>query len=150
MTKRMMLAAALAFAVGACDEGGSTAAKPAAAPAVPAAVAKKEADAKAAAEKREAERAAAIAALNVFPSEAEFVAACTKANATFPAGVCECAGKATVASLGAQGLYSWVWEGYINRNSAAQSRALSYFTKNNVDDKTREKYLKGVTSCYAM
>ncbi len=149
MFKRVMLAAAFAFAVGACDEGGKEASKPASAPSLSAAAAKKEADAKAAAEKREADRAAEMKALSVYPDQPTWTAACIESNKdNIPKEVCDCAGKAVVSTLGAQALYSWVWEGYIQRSPAAQARAINYFNKNGVSDELRAKYLKAVTACY--
>jgi hypothetical protein len=55
---------------------------------------------------------------------------------------------ATVATLGEQGLYTWVHEAYVKRNAIAQARSKTWFTENGIDAAGQQKFADAVGKCY--
>jgi colicin import membrane protein len=144
--KKYVFMVAAALALSACD-----APAPTPDPAVEAAAAKAAAD-KAAADKAAADAAAAAeaaktaAAAAPMADEATWVSACTTAGVD--AQICACAGKQTMATLGAKALYPWVWEGYVNRDGMAQMRSRKWMTDNGFDTAAQQKFADAVGTCY--
>jgi hypothetical protein len=88
-----------------------------------------------------------LAGLSVpYATEAEWVAGCTATG--LDKTICDCAGKATVAQIGAKGLYTWVWEGYIQRIGMGQVRSKKWFTDNGIDTAGQQKFADAVGKCY--
>jgi hypothetical protein len=81
-----------------------------------------------------------------FATEAEWSAACV--GQQLDKTICDCAAKATVATLGAKGLYTWVWEGYIQRIGMGQVRSKKWFTDNGIDAAGQQKFADAVGKCY--
>lgn len=109
----------------------------------------------AAAEKAEADRLAALEAeraklsvgmVTPFASLADWTTACGAAGVE--ASICKCAGEKTVATLGEKGLYTWVWEGYVNRDGAARMRSGKFFTDAGLDNAAKQKFADAVGTCY--
>jgi hypothetical protein len=131
-----------ALSVAACDSGGvadTTAATTAAAPPAPAA-----SPPPAAASAPSAELAGLSAP---FATEADWVAACIN-DADLDKSICDCAGAATTKTLGEQALFTWVWEGYIQRSGMGQVRSKKWFTDNGVDTAAQQKFADEVGKCY--
>ncbi len=137
-----LLAATAALALGACDSGGGgEAAKPAAEKPAAAAPAPKPAPAPA---------AIGIPGMTAaFATEAEWIASCTSGEPKIPESVCTCVSKAAVKEVGVKGLYTWIWEGYVNRNSIAVGRSKKWFTENGLDSAAQQKFADAVGKCYA-
>ncbi len=93
-------------------------------------------------------RAKLAAMKNVFADEVAWNKACV--DDKVDAKICECAGKATVKTLGAKGLYAWVWQGYINREGTARMRSTSWFTENKIDKPAQQKFADAVGKCYTL
>ncbi|MDZ4761868.1 MAG: hypothetical protein SGJ21_12435 [Alphaproteobacteria bacterium] len=143
----MMVAAALALTLGGCGETAPaepTAAETAAAAAAADRAAADRAAAAAAAADAEAARLAATTA--PLADEATWVAACTAAGVD--AGICACAAKQTVKTVGAKGLFPWVWEGYVNREPTAQMRSRKWFGENGFDKPAQQAFADAVGTCY--
>lgn len=88
-----------------------------------------------------------LAGLSVpYATEAEWVAGCTATG--LDKTICDCAGKATVAQIGAKALYTWVWEGYIQRIGMGQVRSKKWFTDNAIDTAGQQKFADAVGKCY--
>jgi len=143
----VIAAAFAAISVSACDSGGgdantTTAEAPAAtAPAASPPPASEPAPAP-------AEPAAELAGLAApFASQADWTAACV-ADAKLDKSICECAGAATVKTLGDKALFTWVWEGYIQRSGMGQVRSKKWFTDNGVDTAGQQKFADEVGKCY--
>lgn len=144
----LVAAAAAAVMLTACDSGGesSTASAPSPAPAsAPAPAPAPEPAAPAAPSASEA--AAARAA--VFADEPSFIAACTT-EGSLDATVCECVSKKTVETIGAGGLFRWVYEGYVNRDGMAQMRSRKWFTDNSIDTAGQQKFADAIGTCYTL
>lgn len=140
---------AFALALGACGEGTQAPAAPSAEEVAAAAAAEAAAAEKAAAEAAaaaEAERARLAAANAPMADEATWVAACGATG--LDASVCACVGKQTMKTLGAKGLFTWVWEGYVNRDGMAQMRSRKWFADNGVDTKAQQAFADAVGTCY--
>lgn len=147
--KSYICAIALALALGACGDGGGAPAAPSAEETAAAAAAEAAAAERAAAEAAaaaEAERARLAAANAPLADEATWVAACGASG--LDAGVCACVGKQTVKTLGAQALFTWVWEGYVNRDGMAQMRSRKWFADNAIDTKAQQAFADAVGTCY--
>ena len=138
-------AAFAAIAVTACDTGGgdaNTTSAEAPAPAAPAASPPPAADPAPAAP------AAELAGLSApFATEADWVAACIN-DAKLDKSICDCAGAATMKTLGDKALFTWVWEGYIQRSGMGQVRSKKWFTDNGVDTTGQQKFADEVGKCY--
>lgn len=148
-TRMTTLAACMAAAtlmLAACDSKTDTApaapAAPAAAPAAPAPVAADAVD------PGDAARAKLAAMMNVYADEAAWNKACVEDKVD--AKICECAGKATVKTIGAKGLFAWVWQGYVNRDATARMRSNSWFTDNKLDKVAQQKFADAVGKCYTL
>jgi hypothetical protein len=144
----IMALVAASMTLSACDSGTKAPDPAAIAAARDAAAAKAAAD-KAAAEEAEKAR---IAAMNApMADEATFTAACIENKAgsgPLDATVCACAAKETLKTLGAPGLHSWVFEGYVDRNGTAQMRSRKWFADNNIDAAGQQKFADAVGTCY--
>lgn len=153
-------AIAAAALLAACDSGGGDkAAAPAAAPApamaaAPApAMAAAPAPAMAAAapaaapSAADAERDKMAKLVAVYADEASFSADCVS-QGKLDKGVCDCAAKQTVKTIGAKGLYRWVWEGYVNRDGTAQMRSRKWFDDEKIDTAGKKKFADAVATCY--
>jgi hypothetical protein len=146
----------MAMALVACDNKADTTPVPttapaaatpmssAATPAAPAPAA--DAGAAAAPSAADAERAKLAAMMNVYPDEAAWNKACL--DDKVDAKICECTGKATVKTIGAKGLYAWVWQAYVNRDATARMRSNSWFTENGIDKAGQQKFADAVGKCY--
>ena len=142
---RVLAGLIAALAVVACDSGGdaadtapatTTAAAPAAAPPPPPPPEPAPAP------------AAELAGLAApFASRADWTAACV-ADAKLDQSICDCAGAATVKTLGDKALFTWVWEGYIQRSGMGQVRSKKWFTDNGVDTAGQQKFADEVGKCY--
>lgn len=140
-----LLAASAALALGACDSGGGAApaATPAAEKPVAAAPAPEPAPAPAAA-------APSIPGMTAaFATEAEWIAGCTATTPKIPESVCTCVSKATIKEIGVTGLFTWVWEGYVNRNGMGQVRSKKWFADNGIDSAKQQKFADAVGKCYS-
>ncbi len=82
-----------------------------------------------------------------FATEAEWLAGCT-GEAKIDAGICDCVVKATVKEIGVKGLYTWVWEGYVQRSGMGQVRSKKWFTDNGIDSAGQQKFADAVGKCY--
>jgi hypothetical protein len=148
--------AAAALTLAACDNKADTTSTPAAAPAAaptapPAATppaSTPTAAAPAAVDPADAARAKLAAMMNVYPDEAAWTKACTEDKVD--AKICECAGKATMKTVGAKGLYAWVWQGYVNRDSTARMRSNRWFTDNKIDKAEQQKFADAIGKCYTL
>ena len=137
---RTTLAIALAVAslgVAACDDGGASktasAAAPAAAPPPPPPPPKP--------------APTAMPGLTApFATEADWVADCKGTG--LDVTICDCAVKATTKTLGAQGLYTFVHEAYVKRNSVAQARSKKWFAENGVDEAKQKAFTTEIGKCY--
>lgn len=137
---RSTLLIALAIAslgVAACDDGGSKTAEttpaPAAAPPPP--------------PPPPAPASTAMPGLTApFATEAEWVADCKSTG--LDVTICDCAVKATTKTLGANGLFTWVHEAYVKRNSVAQARSKKWFTENGVDEAKQKAFTTEIGKCY--
>jgi hypothetical protein len=139
--------AAAALSLAACDNKADTTSAPAAAPtATPAAT--PSASTSTAVDPADAARAKLAAMMNVYPDEAAWTKACTEDKVD--AKICECAGKATVKTVGAKGLYAWVWQGYVNRDSTARMRSNRWFTDNKIDKADQQKFADAIGKCYTL
>jgi hypothetical protein len=143
MNTRAALLAVLATAAltaTACDNGGTKTAEapaPAAAPPPPPA-----------APPPPPPPPAEIPGLSVpFATEADFVTGCT--DQKLDKGICECVAKAVVKEVGAKGLYTWVWEGYVQRVGMGKVRSDKWFTDNALDKKAQQKFADAVGLCYS-
>lgn len=81
-----------------------------------------------------------------FATEAEWVEDC-KSTGLDPT-ICDCAVKATVKTLGAEGLYTWVHEAYVKRNSVAQARSKKWFTEAGVEEAKQKAFTTEIGKCY--
>jgi hypothetical protein len=130
--------AATALTATACDEGGTKTAEapaPAAAPPPPA-------------PPPPPPPPAAIPGLSApFATEAEWAAACVS-EAKLDKTICDCAGKAAVKEQGVKSLYSWVWEGYIQRVGMGKIRSDKWFADNGVDKAGQQKFADAIGKCY--
>jgi hypothetical protein len=81
-----------------------------------------------------------------YATEAEWVEGCK--GASLDPTICDCAVKATVKELGVQGLYTWVWEGYIKREGMGQVRSKKWFTDTGIDAAKQQKFADEVGKCY--
>lgn len=134
----------------ACDSGGDKTAAPAKAPAAPAMAAATPAPAMAAApaaDPGDAERAKMAKMVAVYPDEASFSADCVS-EGKLDKTVCDCAAKQTVKTIGAKGLFRWVWEGYVNRDGTAQMRSRKWFDDEKIDTAGKKKFADAVGTCY--
>lgn len=139
------VSAAAILLLGACDSGGGAPdATPAAAPAAAPAP-----DPEPAAPAAPSASEAAAARAAVFADEAAFSAACV-AEGALDATVCDCVSKKTVETIGAGGLFRWVWEGYVNRDGMAQMRSRKWFTDNGFDTAGQQKFADAVGTCYTL
>jgi hypothetical protein len=148
----------MAMALVACDNKADTTPAPttapaaatpmssAATPAAPAPAPAADAGAAAAPSAADAERAKLAAMMNVYPDEAAWNKACL--DDKVDAKICECTGKATVKTIGAKGLYAWVWQAYVNRDATARMRSNSWFTENGIDKAGQQKFADAVGKCY--
>jgi hypothetical protein len=143
-----MIAIATLLTLAGCDNKAATttptpsptpAATPAAIPAATPAAAPTAAD--------EA-RAKLEAMKNVYADEAAWNKACV--DNKVDAKICECAGKATIKTIGAKGLYAWVWQAYVNREPTARMRSNSWFTDNKIDKAGQQKFADAVGKCYTL
>jgi hypothetical protein len=82
-----------------------------------------------------------------FATEADWVAACIN-DAKLDKSICDCAGAATTKTLGDKALFTWVWEGYIQRSGMGQVRSKKWFTDNGVDTAAQQKFADEVGKCY--
>ena len=132
-TALLVALAATAMTAAACDNAGTqTAEAPAAAPAPPPPPA---------APPPPPPPPAEIAGLSApFADEAAFVAACSAVEPKIDASICSCVGKATVKEIGAKGLYTWVWEGYVQRVGMGKVRSDKWFADNSLDKKAQQKF----------
>lgn len=148
MRLSIMVAAAM-LALAACEQGGeqtaATDAAPAAPAAAPAPAPAPAAPAAPSAADLERERLAKMAA--VYADEAAFSVDCV-AEGAIDKSVCDCVAKETVKTIGAKGLYRWVWEGYVKREGTAQMRSRKWFTDNAVDTAGQKKFADAVGTCY--
>jgi hypothetical protein len=81
-----------------------------------------------------------------FATEAEWVESCKSTG--LDVTICDCGVKATTKTLGAEGLYVWVYEAYIKRNSIAQARSKTWFTANGVDEAKQKAFTAEIGKCY--
>ena len=153
-TMASTIATASLFALAGCDDKTATTPAPAtpvaAATPAPAVVAPPAATPAPAIVPTAADEARAkLAAMkNVYADEAAWNKACV--DDKVDAKICECAGKATVKTLGAKGLYAWVWQGYINRDGTSRMRSTSWFTDNKIDRPAQQKFADAVGKCYTL
>lgn len=133
--------AAAAFALTACDAPKEPAAPVAEAPVAPKPPAPEPAPELA---------SAALPGMSApWASEAEWVTACKGAEPAIPELVCTCAGKAFVKEVGADGLYNWAYEWFINRNGIAQARGKRWMDENGHDSAKQQKVADEIRKCYA-
>jgi hypothetical protein len=147
--KFVLISAIAMLAVAACspaaEETAEKATAPAAAPAAaPVAAPQSTPPAPTAAELERAKLAAGLS--TPFADEAAWVAACKEAGVDGP--ICDCAGKKTMETIGAKGLYSWIWEGYIRRDGPAQMRSGKFFQEAGISPEDRQKFADAVGKCY--
>lgn len=148
--KAMIAVSILALALAACDGGGggSTSSTSTATPAAPAAPAKSAAEI--AAEEREAEIAAERARLagmsTPFESEEEWVAACV--GSSVEQSICDCTVEKAVARIGVEGLYTWVWEGYVSGDGRARLRSNKFFSDNGISKEDQQAFADDIGTCY--
>ena len=91
---------------------------------------------------------AAIPGLSApFATEADWVNACVN-DAKLDKAICECAGKAAVKEAGEKSLYSWVWEGYIQRVGMGKVRSDKWFADNGIDKAGQQKFADAIGKCY--
>jgi len=134
-----LVLAVATLSAAACDDGGSKTATtaapaPAASPPPP--------------PPAPAPAAAGIPGLSTpYATEAEWVAAC-KDTGGLDASICDCAGKAANKELGAKGLYTWIWEGYIKREGMGQVRSRKWFTENGIEKPAQQKFADAIGKCY--
>lgn len=143
MRLTMLAAAIAAVTLAACDSGReqtATARAPAAAPT--------RAPEPAAPPAPSASEAAAARAA-AFADEASFADACAT-EGQIDASVCACVGQKTVETLGAGGLFRWVYEGYVNRDGMAQMRSRKWFADNNIDSAGQQKFADTIGTCYSL
>jgi hypothetical protein len=132
-----LVLAVASLSAAACDDGGSKTATtatpaPAASPPPP---------------PPPAAAPAALPGLSVpYATEAEWVAGCKETG--LDATICDCAVKAVNTTIGAKGLYTWVWEGYIKREGMGQVRSRKWFTENNIDKPAQQKFADTIGKCY--
>jgi hypothetical protein len=93
-----------------------------------------------------AERAKLAGMTTPFASLAEWTAACETSG--LDAKICTCAGENTVKTLGEKGLYTWVYEGYVNRDGSARMRSGKFFTAAGLDTAAKQKFADAVGACY--
>ncbi|MEP7209616.1 MAG: hypothetical protein ABI740_02160 [Alphaproteobacteria bacterium] len=139
------------FTLAGCDDKAATTTTPAPAPvaaAMPAPAPAAIPAPDAAPTAGDLERAKLAAMKNVFADEAAWNKACV--DDKVDAKICECAGKATVKTVGAKGLYGWVWQGYINRDATARMRSNGWFTENKIDKAGQQKFADAVGKCYTL
>lgn len=139
----------LALALAACDTGGgSSSSTTSAAPAAPAAPARSAADI--AADERAAEIAAERARLaglsTPFASAEEWVAGC--AGADIDESICECTAEKAVEHIGTEGLFTWVWEGYVAGDGTARLRSNKFFSDNGMSTEQQQAFADAVGTCY--
>ncbi len=138
----------IALAAAACDSGGgssstSSAPRQAAAPAKSAA--------EIAAEERQAaldaERARLSAGMTTpFASQEEWVAGCIGAG--IDETICTCTVEKAVEHVGEEGLYTWVWEGYVAGDGTARMRSNKYFADAGISKEGQQAFADDVGTCY--
>ncbi len=134
--------AVAAFAVTACDAPKEPAAPAAAAPAA--------APPPPAPEPTPEPAATVLPGLSApWATEAEWVASCAAAQPPIPESVCTCSSKAFVKEIGADGLYNWVYEWFINRNGMGQARGKNWMEANGHDSTKQQKVADAIRKCYA-
>jgi hypothetical protein len=139
-TALLVALAATAMTAAACDNAGTQTAEAPAAPAPPPPPA---------APPPPPPPPAEIPGLSApFADEAAFVAGCSAVEPKIDASICACVGKATVKSIGAKALYSWVWEGYVQRVGMGKVRSDKWFTDNALDKAAQQKFADAVGKCY--
>lgn len=82
-------------------------------------------------------------------SDAEWVTACQGSTPPIPESVCTCANKAFVKEIGANGLYNWAFDWFINRNGIAQARGKAWMEANGHDSAKQQKVADEIRKCYA-
>lgn len=149
--KAMIAIAAIALGLAACDSsegGGASSTTSTASTAAPAAPAKSAAEI--AREEREAEIAAERARLAgmtaPFDTAEEWVAGCTGAG--IDQSICDCTVEKTVERIGTEGLYTWVWEGYVNADGRARLRSNKFFSDNGISKDDQQAFADDIGTCY--
>lgn len=144
----MIAISAIALALGACDSGGGETTAPAASSAPRAAPAKSAAEV--AAEKRAADIAAERARLagmtTPFATPEEWVAGCTGAG--IDQSICDCTVEKAVERIGVDGLYTWVWEGYVNADGRARLRSNKFFSDKGISKEDQQAFADDIGACY--
>jgi hypothetical protein len=142
-TTLLAILAVGALTVAGCDApGASTATTPAAAPAAAPAPAPEPAAAP------EPPPTATPGLTEPYASEAEWVKACTTAAIPVPEPVCTCVSKAAVKEVGAEALYNWLFEYFVNNDGFAKSRADRWFASKNLDKAKMQKVADVTGKCY--
>ncbi len=140
----------LALGLTACDSGGgettsttpTASTTPRAAPAKSAAeIAREERDAEIA-----AERARLAGMTAPFATSEEWVAGCTGAG--IDQSICDCTVEKTVERIGVEGLYTWVWEGYVNADGRARLRSNKFFSDKGISKDDQQAFADDIGSCY--
>lgn len=147
--KSLIAIPVLALALAACDSGGSSSSSTTTAAPAPASAPTKTA-AEIAAEEREAEIAAERARLagmtTPYASAEEWTAACTESGVD--ASICECTVDVAVERIGVEGLYTWVWEGYVNADGRARLRSNKFFSDNGISTEDQQAFADAIGNCY--
>lgn len=148
--KALIAVSVFALALAACDSGGgSTGSSSTATSATPAAAPAKSA-AEIAAEEREAEIAAERARLagmsTPFATQEEWVAGCVESG--IDQSICDCTVEKAVTRIGAEGLYTWVWEGYVSGDGRARLRSNKFFSDNGISKEDQQAFADDIGACY--
>jgi hypothetical protein len=137
-TALLVALAATAMTAAACDNAGTQTAEAPAAPAPPPPPA---------APPPPPPPPATIPGLSApYATVADWSAAC--AEQKIDKTVCDCVGAATVKQIGDKGLYTWVWEGYVQRVGMGKVRSDKWFADNGLDKAAQQKFADAVGKCY--
>lgn len=132
-----------------CDApGAGTAATPAQAPAPASVPPPPAAPAAAPAVPAEPAPTATPGLTEAYKTEADWVKACTTARVPVPESVCTCVAKAAVKEVGADALYNWLFEYFVNNDGFAKSRADRWFSSKGLDKAKMQKVADVTGKCY--
>jgi hypothetical protein len=83
-----------------------------------------------------------------YKTEAEWIGACKGSTPPIPESVCTCVSKAAVAQVGAEGLYNWMYEFFVNRDGFARTRADRWFESKGIDKAKQQKLADATGKCF--
>jgi hypothetical protein len=83
-----------------------------------------------------------------YKTEAEWIGACKAGAPPIPESVCACVSKAAIAEVGADALYNWLYEYFVNNDGFAKSRAERWFTAQGLDKEKMQKVATVTGKCY--